>query len=165
MQIRIVDISNSEHQEAFCRLLDAYMQDEMGLQKPLNPRQAQKVVEDLRHHPSYLGFMVTKDADFLALANCFVNYSTFSARRLINIHDFVVHPQHRGEGAGFFLLSGIEQYAREHDFCRINLEVREDNYKAMQLYRKFGFKECSPSMHFWEKRIIKSPARHPATGF
>ncbi|MFW6371214.1 MAG: GNAT family N-acetyltransferase [Bacteroidota bacterium] len=80
-----------------------------------------------------------------------MNYSTFEGRRLINIHDFIVAPGHRGKGAGYYLLKAIEDYGRKHNFCRINLEVREDNVKARALYRKFGFGECSPPMSFWEK--------------
>jgi ribosomal protein S18 acetylase RimI-like enzyme len=154
MQIQQVDFSKPEHQKAFAELLDAYMLDDMGMQQPLDFFQARKVIDDLRQHPSYLGFMVKDDDEYLALANCFVNYSTFAARRLINIHDFVVHPRHRRKGAGLFLLSGIAEFAEKNGFCRINLEVREDNHKVQQLYRKFGFKECAPKMFFWEKRIL-----------
>lgn len=153
MKVEIVDFSLQEHQAAFFRLLDAYMLDEMGLQRPLEHLHAEKVMTDLRQHSSYRGFMVKKGSEYLALANCFINYSTFAGRRLINIHDFVVHPQHRGQGAGLFLLNAIAGYARENNFCRINLEVREDNDKAMNLYRKFGFNECEPKMFFWEKWV------------
>lgn len=153
MDIQRVDFSKPEHQKAFAALLNAYMLDDMGMQKPLSSSQARKVIEDLSQHPSYLGFMVQNEKEYLALANCFANYSTFAARRLINIHDFVVHPGHRRKGAGLFLLSGIAEFAEENGFCRINLEVRTDNQKAMHLYRKFGFQECTPKMFFWQKQI------------
>ena len=153
MEIRLINLNKSEHRAAFRLLLNEYMKDKMGLQKPLEDELAQKVMEDLGNHPVYRGFLVQKDNDYLALANCFINYSTFSGHHLINIHDFVVHPQHRGQGVGFFLLSGIQQYALQQGYCRINLEVRHDNHYAMQLYRKFGFKECNPPMYFWEKQL------------
>ena len=154
MQIHQVDFSKPGHQKAFAELLDAYMLDDMGMQKPLEFFHARKVIDDLRRHSSYQGFMVKNEDGYLALANCFINYSTFAARTLINIHDFVVHPRHRRKGAGLFLLSGIADFAEKNGFCRINLEVREDNHKAQQLYRKFGFKECSPRMFFWEKSFF-----------
>lgn len=132
-------------------LLDAYMHDDMGLCNPLKNKHGQKVINDLFAHNSYIGFFVENDGEYIALANCFINYSTFAARPLINIHDFVVHPGHRNKGAGVFLLQGIEEYARQHGFCRINLEVRNDNHRAIALYQKFGFEECTPPMFFWEK--------------
>jgi len=151
MTSRIVNLKNTEHQKAFFKLLNAYMLDDMGLNAPLDENKGQKIVADLLIHPSYVGFFVKENDEFIALANCFVNYSTFSARQLINIHDFVVASEYRCKGAGYFLLSAIEKYGQENDFCRINLEVREDNVKARSLYYKYGFRECSPAMSFWEK--------------
>jgi len=153
MQIEIINFEIAAHQNAFLGLLDAYMGDDMGLCQPLKHEHGQKVIKDLKAHGSYVGFLVEHEGAYIALANCFVNYSTFAGQRLLNIHDFVVHPLHRQEGAGFFLLKGIENYARRQGYCRINLEVRNDNAKAMALYRKFGFEECTPPMFFWEKKL------------
>lgn len=155
MEIILIDLNQPNHQDGFRTLLNEYMLDKMGIQSSLEEKMALKVINDLRQHHTYRGFMVQDGEEFMALANCFVNYSTFSGSHLLNIHDFVVHPQHRGKGIGFFLLKGIEQYALAQGYCRINLEVRHDNHFAMQLYRRFGFKECTPPMYFWEKRLSK----------
>jgi GNAT superfamily N-acetyltransferase len=153
MNIQIVDFSRTNHVKAFLKLLNAYMLDEMGLSQSLGKSHGDKVVANLEKHPSYKGFFIESEGEFIALANCFINYSTFATGPLINIHDLIVHPGFRQKGAGMALLKGIEDFARERHFCRINLEVRNDNAKAMALYKKTGFSECNPPMYFWEKRL------------
>lgn len=40
------------------------------------------------------------------------------------------------------------------NYCKINLEVRKDNLKVMNLYRKMGFTECNSPTKFWECSLI-----------
>lgn len=153
MKLIQVDLNNSEHSLAVVSLLNDYMLDEMGIGEKMPEELAPKIITGLKKHRAYLGFFVMVDEDYAALANCNLNYSTWKAKPLINIHDFVVSPQFRNKGIGLFLLQSIEAYAKENGFCRINLEVRHDNYKAQNLYKKAGFKECDPNNYFWENRI------------
>lgn len=146
-----IDLNNDEHCRQLIRLLDVYMQDEMGNGAPMKKDLAPKILDGLRKHESFLGFFVLVDGYFAALANCNKNFSTFRAKPLINIHDFVVHPDYRGKGVGQFLLDSIYEFGRQNGYCKINLEVREDNHKAQQLYEKAGYEDCKPRMHFWEK--------------
>jgi ribosomal protein S18 acetylase RimI-like enzyme len=114
---------------------------------------APKIISGLKKHKSFLGFFVLADEDFAGLANCNVNFSTFQAKPIINIHDFVVAPEFRKMGAGNFLLNAIIKHATLNGFCRVNLEIREDNLIAKSLYKKMGFSECVPRMLFWEKKV------------
>lgn len=147
-----VDLVNKEHQNALLNLLDEYMRDEMGTGKSMPAELGPKIIEGLKNHPAYLGFFVRAGNQYAALANCNLNFSTWQARPLINIHDFIVSPDYRKQGIGWFLLNEIETYAVEKGCCRINLEVRYDNFKAQNLYRKVGFAQCEPPNYFWEKR-------------
>jgi ribosomal protein S18 acetylase RimI-like enzyme len=70
----------------------------------------------------------------------FTGFSTFHARPLLNIHDLAVLPGLRGGGVGRALLSSAEQYARANGYCKLTLEVQEDNTPAMHLYERFGFR-------------------------
>ena len=148
-----VDIDDNEHTKQIIRLLDAYMRDEMGNNSPMPEEMAPKIIEGLKNHSAYLGFFATAGGEFIALANCNKNFSTFKAKPIINIHDFFVHPDFRGKGAGKFLLNSIAKYGQENGFCRINLEVRNDNIKAQKLYENIGYRECEPPMFFWEKML------------
>jgi ribosomal protein S18 acetylase RimI-like enzyme len=148
-----VDLTRTSHIKAFKRLLSEYMMDEMGSKQQLYPEQASKIVADLVKHPTYFGFLVKTGSEYVALANCFVNYSTFKGKHLLNIHDYIVLPAYRNYGIGRFLMDEIIFYCESQGYCRINLEVREDNEKAMSLYKKSGFKPCEPNMYFWEMNL------------
>lgn len=148
-----INLSDPVHRRELIRLLDAYMQDEMGNGAPMPKELAPKILEGLRNYPGYLGFFAVVDGQFAALANCNKNYSTFQAKPLINIHDFVVHPDFRGKGVGRFLLDALAAFAKEQGYCRINLEVRRDNSSAQKLYHKAGYAECHEPMYFWEKLL------------
>jgi GNAT superfamily N-acetyltransferase len=148
-----IDLKNEEHRKQLIHLLDLYMQDDMGIGKPMPVKLVPRILEGLKSYPGYLGFFALVDGEYAALANCNSNFSTFKAKPLINIHDFVVHPDLRGKGVGEFLLNAIAGYGRQHGFCKVNLEVRNDNFNAQKLYRKAGYAECRPPMFFWEKNL------------
>jgi ribosomal protein S18 acetylase RimI-like enzyme len=86
-----------------------------------------------------LVFLALDDATPIGIAVCFVGFSTFAARPLINIHDLAVVPECRGQGVGRLLLERVEAKGRELGCCKLTLEVREDNHRAQRLYQKFGF--------------------------
>ncbi|NOY95451.1 MAG: GNAT family N-acetyltransferase [Chlorobi bacterium] len=146
-----VDLGDQVHCEKLIYLLDAYMKDKMGNGKPMEQGLSVKILDGLKKYNAYLGFFVLYDGQYAALANCNLNFSTFKASPLINIHDLIVLPEFRGKGIGKFLLESLSNYARGKGYCRINLEVRVDNVQAQALYKKVGFTECSPPMQFWEK--------------
>ena len=148
-----IDLNNRQHADALLHLLDLYMQDPMGSNSPMPAGLGTEILEGLRNYTSYLGFLVELDKQFVALANCNKNFSTFRAKPLINIHDFVVDPAHRGKEVGKFLLDEIARYGKNNGYCRINLEVRNDNARAQKLYRKAGFGDCNPPMFFWEREL------------
>ncbi|WP_321288703.1 GNAT family N-acetyltransferase [uncultured Sunxiuqinia sp.] len=149
----VVDLSKELHQKQLIRLLDSYMRDEMGNNAPMSEELAPKILDGLKSYSGYLGFFALVDGEFAALANCNKNFSTFKAKPLINIHDFVVHPDFRGKGVGRFLLDAIAGYGKDNGFCRVNLEVRHDNEKAQRLYQKASFNECQPPMYFLERLV------------
>lgn len=148
-----VDLQNPVHCDQVVKLLNDYMNDPMGNNRPMPKELGPQIIAGLKLHSGFLGFFVMADDQFAGLANCNVNFSTFQAKPLINIHDFIVAPEFRNVGAGHFLLRGIINYASQNGFCRVNLEVREDNLTAKSLYRKMGFTDCVPRMMFWERKI------------
>lgn len=153
LSILQVDLLNTGHCAQVIKLLDDYMKDPMGNNRPMPSGLGTQIVSGLKKHSGFLGFFVMADDRFAGLANCNINFSTFQAKPLINIHDFIVAPECRNIGAGSFLLRGIINYASQNGFCRVNLEVREDNLTAKSLYKKMGFTDCVPRMMFWERKL------------
>ncbi|BAX79252.1 GNAT family N-acetyltransferase [Labilibaculum antarcticum] len=145
-----LNLDDQNHQTALFNLMNTYMLDRMGCEKPLHVDSFQDLVKGLKNQANYIGVLVKIDGGYIALANCFVNFSTFQMSSLINIHDLIVLPDYRGKGVGRFLMQSVKAIARNRDCCKITLEVRNDNQTAQNLYLSEGFKECSPSMYFWE---------------
>ena len=148
-----VDLQNPKHCGQIIKLLNDYMLDPMGNNAPMDEGLAPKIISGLQSYSGYFGFFVLAGDQFAGLANCNQNFSTFKAKPILNIHDFIVAPECRNIGAGHFLLRGVLNYASQNGYCRVNLEVREDNHTAKSLYKKMGFSECEPKMHFWEKNL------------
>jgi len=153
LSILQVDLQNPIHCSQLIKLLNDYMNDPMGNNYPMDEGLPPKIIAGLKAYPGYLGFFVLAGEQFVGLANCNQNFSTFKAMPILNIHDFIVAPEFRTIGAGRFLMNEVLSFASSSGFCRVNLEVREDNHAAKSLYQKMGFSECEPRMFFWEKKL------------
>jgi ribosomal protein S18 acetylase RimI-like enzyme len=153
IEVIVGDLQNAEHRQAMLTQLDLYMQDPMGGHGKMDEKLASEIIEGLLLQPNYLFFLATCNGEYAGLANCFVNFSTFKAKPLINIHDFSVSPAYRKKGIGEAMMARIIGYARGKGYAKVNLEVRHDNIGAQNLYKKVGFVECEPPMYFWEQRV------------
>jgi len=92
MSIRIVeaDLNVSEHREAVLAMVDAYSRDTMGSAKPLDPGVRLRMIPGLQRHPTTLIFLAFEGEQPVGVAVCFIGFSTFAAKPLINIHDCMV---------------------------------------------------------------------------
>ena len=152
------DLSRAEHQHALVTMLDAYMRDPMQGGQAASEQSKRELVPGLRAHPACYAFLAYRGGSPVGFSICFLGFSTFNARPLINIHDIFVDSSLRGIGIGRMLLERIEAKARELNCCRITLEVREDNRVARGLYRKVGFDRVVVGaaripMEFWHKPL------------
>ena len=59
----------------------------------------------------------------------------------MHIINIAVAPVKRGQGIGSFLMESVVSYAQEHKVDHIYLDVRESNYRAIALYRRYGFEQ------------------------
>ena len=152
------DLSRRADQEALVAMLDAFMREPLQGGEPLSERVKREVVPGLRAHPACHVLLAYQAGAPVGVAICFLGFSTFLARPLLNIHDIFVDAAVRGTGIGAMLLDRIEAKARDLNCCRITLEVREDNRVARGLYRKVGFDRVlvgaeRVAMEFWHKPL------------
>jgi ribosomal protein S18 acetylase RimI-like enzyme len=113
----------------------------------------ERVIAGLAKHPSAIVYLADIDTTVAGLAVCFIQYSTFGAFHLLNIHDFVVTASVRRRGVGRALLCEICKDAKVRGCQKVTLEVRGDNLAAQRLYRKEAFGECEPPMLFWQRQL------------
>jgi ribosomal protein S18 acetylase RimI-like enzyme len=152
------DLNDSQHQTAILQLINAYARDPMGDGRDLPGGVRDRLISGLQQHPTTLILLAFDAATPVGVAVCFVGFSTFTARPLINIHDLAVIPDYRGRGIGRLLLEGVEAKGRELGCCKLTLEVREDNHRAQRLYQRFGFGDTSNELGmvrnwFLQKRL------------
>ena len=139
IEIVVADLTRLDHQQAVVELIDAYAMDPMGNGRPLAPEVRDALIPGLQRHPTTLVFLAYQESKAVGVATCFVGFSTFAARPLINIHDLAVLPEHRGQGVGRQLLDAVERKARDLGCCKLTLEVLEHNARARHLYEASGF--------------------------
>lgn len=78
----------------------------------------------------------------------FLLYSLIYDR--IEIEQFEVTTKERGKGIGDKLLKYLIEKYKEKDIKNITLEVKEDNIKAINLYKKYGFKKVSTREKYYD---------------
>ena len=144
IEIVEADLTREEHRRDVLALTAAYGADPMGTGAPLPPEVLGRLIEGLRAMPTALILLAYEEDEAgrraLGIATCFVGFSTFHARRLVNIHDLAVRDGSRGKGVGRALLAAVEERARALDCCKVTLEVHENNPRARQLYEQVGFR-------------------------
>lgn len=131
-----------EHVRDVIALTSAYANDPMGNGGPLPVGVLERLVPGLRAHPTTKVFLLYEANKAVGIATCFVGFSTFRARPLINIHDFAVLPGERGRGLGELLLKAVMAKAAELGCCKVTLEVQEGNAIARRLYQSVGFRQA-----------------------
>ena len=133
------DLQNADHQRDIVTLISAYATDPMGMGRPLPDAVRNSLIQNLQAHPTTRIFLAYADGVACGLATCFVGFSTFTARPLINIHDLAVLPQFRNRGIGPQLLRAVEAEARAMGCVRLTLEVLRVNHRARRVYHALGF--------------------------
>ncbi len=139
-------------------MLDAYAQDLMGGGKPMTEEVKARLVPGLRAHPAAYTFLAYRgdpdaDGEAVGIANCFLGFSTFAGRPLINIHDLAVVSSVRRMGVGRKLLDAVKAKAESLDCCAVTLEVRDDNPAARKLYANYGFHDDGIPHRFWKLKV------------
>jgi ribosomal protein S18 acetylase RimI-like enzyme len=158
ISVREADLADPGQAAVLVEMLDAYMRDPMEGGSAPSEQVKRELIPGLRAHPACYVFLALRGEKPVGFAICFLGFSTFNARPLINIHDIFVQASARGAGMGKLLLDRIEAKARSMNGCAITLEVREDNHRARRLYSKFGFERAEVGaqrvpMEFWRKRL------------
>ncbi|WP_245804539.1 GNAT family N-acetyltransferase [Erythrobacter tepidarius] len=157
LTIALADYRDPRDAADVIALLDAYARDPMGGGEPLSAPVKARLTDDLAANRHAFSLLARRDDEAVGLANCFMGYSTFAAAPLVNIHDLVVLPGHRGAGIGKALLAAIEAEALKRGACKITLEVLSGN-PARHLYAACGYGDyqldpAAGHALFWQKRL------------
>ena len=138
-------------------LLDAYARDPMGGGEALSAEARARLAPGMAAAGGF-SLIARVGGEPVGLANCFVTFSTFEGRPLVNIHDLVVLPGARGTGVGRALMVAVEAAARARGAGKVTLEVLSGNARAQGLYSALGYGnyQLDPDMGhalFWQKSL------------
>lgn len=139
LKVYPADYGRPEHAAALVSLLDAYARDPAGGGQPLSTFAKDHLVDALAARPQAFSVLASDGDQAVGLVNCFEGFSTFACLPLVNLHDVVVLPSHRGRGVGQHMLALVEQLARQRGACKLTLEVLQGNASANRLYSRLGF--------------------------
>jgi ribosomal protein S18 acetylase RimI-like enzyme len=139
LSIDAVDLRQNAHRDALIHLLDIYAQDPMGGGQPLAAEVKARLCDDMAARPTVASFIAWLDQAPVGLVNCVEGFSTFKSQPLMNIHDLVVLPGHRGMGIGQALMQAAQSHAQARGCCKLTLEVLTGNERALRSYEQFGF--------------------------
>lgn len=81
------------------------------------------------------------------------SWMTFDGRRIL-LHHFGIRPEFHGNGLSKILLRESLDFVKRKGF-QVKLEVHSTNFKAINLYKKFGFKHLGEYKVFIIRDISK----------
>lgn len=157
IQVTRADLNDPGQAQAILKLLKAFAREPVSGGSALHPSVTEQLIPGLRQHPTTLVMLAREYDSYIGTAICFIGFSTFYARPLINIHDLTVLDEHRGKGVGRRLMRAVESEALAMGCCKVTLEVREDNEGARRLYNSEGFRGESAAdgtNYFYMQKIL-----------
>lgn len=142
LELRVVlaDLGDVRQAADVLAMVETYARDPMGGGEPLAPEVRVRLLDGLRAMPTTRVFLAYDGETAVGVAVCFLGFSTFAAKPLLNLHDVCAAPSHRGRGVGRALLAAAEEQARAEGCCKLTLEVLDQNERALRTYLAAGFK-------------------------
>lgn len=97
------------------------------------------LIENLKEFGNAKIYFVEDGGQAIGIANCVISFSSFYAKKVLNIHDFFIDTAYHRKGVGSSLMDYVLSEAKKGPYCKVTLEVLEDNPPAQRLYEKHGF--------------------------
>ncbi|GAA4345297.1 GNAT family N-acetyltransferase [Variovorax defluvii] len=139
VKVLLADYRDPVHAEAVVGLLDSYARDPAGGGTPLAPEVLAELPAALAARPQAFSVLAYDGDQAVGLVNCIEGFSTFACRPLVNVHDVVVLPSHRGQRVAQRMFARVEAEARARGACKLTLEVLSGNRSALRAYEREGF--------------------------
>jgi ribosomal protein S18 acetylase RimI-like enzyme len=136
---REANLTRDDDRATYLALMDHFVADEQGGGGSWPDGVRDRLVPTIVERSDITIFIASSGDVPVGFATCIESFSTFRASAVLNLHDLMVHPDHRGRGIGRVLLADVERCARATGCCKVTLEVHANNERAVRLYRGVGF--------------------------
>lgn len=147
------DLADDLHAAAVVEMLALLAESEFGRRNPMTAQEKRSLIPGLIRFPAKRIFLASYRGRICGVAVCFLQFSTFSGREMLKIHDLFVLPEYRQQGLGRKLVEFAVQHAREMNCAFVNIEVATDNQIAVALYQKLKFTAWLTPTRFLELRL------------
>lgn len=84
-------------------------------------------------------FVVRSEHRIIAMVNLLFTISTAEGGMVVLLEDFIVHPDHRGQGYGGRLLDHVVSFSKRRGFLRITLLTDRISKKSQEFFAAHGF--------------------------
>ncbi len=141
MEVRfeLADLRDPQQLAAVIDMIDHYASQPTGRREALPPEVKYRLFQELPKQQHARVLIAWNHDRPVGVAVCFLGFSTFRAKPVLNIHDLAVHAEFQGQGIGRKMLEAVKALAENEDCGAMTLEVRIDNTRARRLYDSFGF--------------------------
>jgi GNAT superfamily N-acetyltransferase len=147
------DLSDRAQAAALVNMIAEHAASDQGRRQPMTAEERAGLIPALQNYPCKRILLARTDSELCGLAVCFVQLSTFSARRMLKIHDLYVAERWRKHGAGRALVAAAIAAAREMGCLFVNVEVALENLPAIHLYEAVDFIDWMTPTKFMEIRL------------
>ncbi len=87
--------------------------------------------------PLYICFVAELQDQIIGMSFCYIRYSTWKGPCLY-LEDLIITEAYRGKGYGKLLFEYTLQYAKSHQFKRLQWQVLDWNESAIDFYKGFN---------------------------
>ncbi len=150
---RLVDFSQEKLDDVVEILMDAYQEHpEYG---EASKKHAKRYIKWLKKHSTFFKILYhnNKPVGFVVGDS---NWIDLKGENVGEIHELSVKKEYWGKGFGDFLLREVLKHFKEKGLKKASLWVGEKNKRAIDFYKKHGFKETGINYYGWlrmEKRL------------
>ncbi|MET3494854.1 GNAT family N-acetyltransferase [Variovorax boronicumulans] len=139
IEVLLANYRDAAQAAAVVDLLDSYARDPAGGGTPLDAAVREGLPAALAARPQAFSVLAFDRDKPVGLINCIEGFSTFACKPLVNVHDVIVLPSHRGQRVAQQMFARVEEEARRRGACKLTLEVLSGNAPALRAYEREGF--------------------------